>query len=296
MLQIEAVKAFHDNYIWMLVHPLKQQAICVDPGDATPCLQFLEQRNLQLHSILITHHHMDHVGGIKKLRHAYPDVTVYGPNYTKERNIAKEYDIKLEDGDHFNLSTGEDDDWKLSFHILHTPGHTLDHICYLLNPPTEKQAETQTEEQTKKQQVLPPSHLFCGDTLFAGGCGRLFEGSSEQMHHSLSRLAQLPPSTKVYCAHEYTLANLTFAIAVEPENKALQQRYAMVRQLREEGIISLPSDIDTEKRSNPFLRCHLQSLRHAANGHQQSNQQLQACSLDSAADVFAVIRAWKDSF
>ncbi|HHH36432.1 MAG TPA: hydroxyacylglutathione hydrolase [Gammaproteobacteria bacterium] len=251
-MQAIALPAFKDNYIWLLPGP-DGTALVVDPGDAAPVLATLHTRHLALGAILVTHHHYDHVNGIEPLLDRFP-VPVYGP-----ATLAL-CDHPVAEGSSISPLPG------LTLQVMETPGHTLDHLCY-------------------------HGHgiLFCGDTLFAGGCGRLFEGTAAQLYASLERLRALPDETLVHCAHEYTLSNLEFAARVEPDNAALMQRLEEVRAQRRRHEPTLPSSLGLEKRTNPFLRCHLPTVQAAASafrGHE----------LDSPEAVFAVIRYWKDTF
>ena len=220
MLHVTPIPAFRDNYIWAL-HDDKI-AVIVDPGEAAPVLNFLREKNLQLNTILITHHHNDHVGGNRDLLAKFP-VPVYGPAAEKIDTLT----LRLNENDVVNLLQ-----LGLSFRVIQIPGHTAGHIAYVGH-----------------------GMVFCGDTLFACGCGRLFEGTAAQMHVSLSKLAALPGDTKVYCAHEYTLANIAFARAVEPDNAALLQREFDDREKRGNNIPTVPSTIQIELATNPFLRC-----------------------------------------
>lgn len=257
MIQIDALPAFNDNYIWLLQDAGSRHCAVVDPGDAAPVLAWLESHpGWTLSDILITHHHFDHVGGVETLKRA-TGARVAGP--AAEQIPAR--DIDLNDNDTIELLG-------LRFEVMAVPGHTLGHIAYY-------QAE----------QAL----LFCGDTLFAGGCGRLFEGTPQQMHQSLSRLANLPGETAVYCTHEYTLSNLRFAHAVEPNNTRLNARLTEVTRWREEGRISLPSTIELERATNPFLRTAEPAVIAASQGHDDRQS-------SEPSGVFASLRSWKDTF
>lgn len=252
-LRIRPVAAFRDNYIWMLAQGT--QAVLVDPGEAEPARRALAAAGLALNAILVTHHHADHVGGVAELVHG-AGLPVYGPPTLAAEGVNR----PVHDGDRVRVLGHE-------FQVLAVPGHTLDHLAYW--SPTLKA-------------------LFCGDTLFAGGCGRLFEGSAAQMHASLQRLAALPDATRVYCAHEYTLANLRFAREVEPGNPALQRRQHDCQERRDRGEPTVPSDIATEKATNPFLRCSQPAVR--------AHPELALSPGADDAAVFAAIRAWKDRF
>lgn len=230
-LQIIPIPAFKDNYIW-LVHN-GRHAIIVDPGDAEPVIACLNKLNLTLSTILITHHHSDHIAGVAALIAAYSDITVYAP--------------KLEQYAFPHIAVAEPDtivlsDFKLKLNVLDLPGHTLGHIAF--------------DVSINSGKLDAPNLLFCGDTLFGAGCGRLFEGTPAQMHASLQKLAQLPQDTQVYCTHEYTLHNISFALSVEPNNRALLARQQTTATLRQQQQASLPSTIALELASNPFLRCH----------------------------------------
>lgn len=257
MIKIDALPAFSDNYIWLLQDPERRHCAVVDPGDAAPVEAWLAANpGWQLSDILITHHHFDHVGGIERLK-AATGARVLGP--ANEKIPGR--DLALHDGDQIDV-LGQ------RFSVYAVPGHTLGHIAYI-----------QAEQHW----------LFCGDTLFAGGCGRLFEGSPEQMHQSLSRLAALPEQTQVFCTHEYTLSNLRFAAAVEPDNQQIKQRLEQVGQWREAGQISLPSSIALERATNPFLR----SSEPAVSAMIAERD---GPASRSPTQVFAALRAWKDHF
>ena len=251
-LQISPIPAFSDNYIWLIHSPNSRDVLVVDPGDAMPVEAALQQYNLV--GILVTHHHHDHTGGIAALTHSR-DIPVLGPPSIRGINHP------LKDGDTIELC-------ECQFQIMATPGHTLDHIAYFTNTP-----ETPA--------------LFCGDTLFAGGCGRLFEGSAWQMYQSLSRLATLPPQTQIYCAHEYTQANLRFAQAVEPNNGQLQERIAKVAKRRNHNQPTIPSSLAEELATNPFLRTDQPSVIKAAQ---------QLGNTATPAEILGIIRVWKDNF
>jgi hydroxyacylglutathione hydrolase len=262
-IKITPIKAFSDNYIWAITNT--KVATLVDPGDASVCIEFLEKNKLTLSSILITHHHSDHTGGIDKLvdycQEKQWSLTVYGP---ANENIPH-CNIKLHENDTVVLN-----DLNIVFQIIDLPGHTAGHIAYFTAC------------------HLTPI-LFCGDTLFSGGCGRLFEGSPEQMLHSLTKLADLPENTQVYCTHEYTQANLAFALTVEPNNQELVNYNNKVSELRSKGYATIPSTIKLEKQINPFLRCHKQSI-------QTSAQQFATDTNATPQDTFTTIRRWKDQF
>ncbi len=255
MIQISALPAFTDNYIWLLQDQHHQRCAVVDPGDAAPVVAWLQQHpGWVLSDILITHHHHDHVGGVEQLKQL-SGATVYGP---ARENIPGR-DVALDDQDRVSVLGCE-------FRVMSVPGHTLGHIAYYHD-----------------------GLLFCGDTLFAAGCGRLFEGTPEQMHQSLASLAALPAETQVYCTHEYTLSNLKFAQAVEPHNPDIAERLATVIQLREDGRMTLPSTLALEKLTNPFLRTAETSVKQKADERNGMDNPSQSA-------VFAALRAWKDKF
>jgi hydroxyacylglutathione hydrolase len=260
-MRIDPIAAFTDNYIWCLHQNL--HAWVVDPGAAAPVQAFLAGRGLRLEGILITHHHPDHVGGVNELRAAWPELVIYGPDNPAIAGI----DHTLREGDSVAV-------FGHRFEVLEVPGHTLDHIAYYA-------ADT-----------APPT-LFCGDTLFAAGCGRLFEGTAPQMYTSLQKLAGLPAATAVYCAHEYTLSNLRFAQAVEPDSTEVRSRGAAATALREEQRPTVPSSIGLELATNPFLRCQTPSVLAAAQARSGTKNDLE---IANPAAIFAAIRAWKDQF
>ena len=276
-IYIEAIKAFDDNYIWAIRSQSNNSLTLVDPGDANVCVDYIKENSLTLHSILVTHHHRDHVGGIAALlayaKSQHWPITVYGPASENIQHI----DEKLKQNEKVFLP-----EFNCQFNIIDLPGHTNGHIAYFYLP-LDKQA-------INKQPISHPI-LFCGDTLFSGGCGRLFEGTPEQMHNSLNKLAELPDETLVYCAHEYTQANLSFALAVEPMNEDLLEYKLQVKKLRLQNKATIPSSIGLEKRINPFLRCHYESVTIAADNYKKVNTKH-----ESTVEVFATIRHWKDGY
>ena len=262
-MQLHAIPAFTDNYLWTLVEG--DSAVVVDPGDAAPLLRFLDDRKLTLTAILVTHHHPDHIGGLAPLL-GRGDVPVYGP--AAESGRIRLLSHALDDGDTVEVLGRR-------FEVIAVPGHTLGHIAYYC-------AGTPANDE--------PGILLCGDTLFSAGCGRLFEGTPEQMHASLTRLAALPPQTQVYCTHEYTLANLAFARAVEPENADIAAHIDQVRAWRAVERPSLPSTLALEHRINPFLRTGEAQVRRAVRERGAQETAL------SDVTVFAALRRWKDDF
>ncbi len=256
MLNIITIPAFDDNYIWLAHHQGNNNCIVVDPGDAVPVFAALEKHQLELEAILITHHHPDHVGGVEQLVSA-TKACVYGP---AKENIPS-LDKPLSEPDSIHLAKSE-----LIFDVLDVSGHTKGHIAYVTN-----------------------NTVFTGDSLFAGGCGRIFEGTPEQMHKALTKLANLPDETRVYCAHEYTESNLNFALAVETDNKEIIQRLEQVQKDRANKIATVPTTIALEKATNPFLRSHLKSLQDAAKSYS-------GVQPNSEIETFTTIRKWKDNY
>jgi hydroxyacylglutathione hydrolase len=258
---ITEIKAFTDNYIWAISSTSSNHLALVDPGDASVCIDYIEEHQLILSAILITHHHADHIGGIEKLYQYCLDkgwsIEIYAPKNEKIPYVTQ----KLEQGDIVELP-----EFNLSFSIIDLPGHTLGHIAYYAD-----------------------DILFCGDTLFSGGCGRIFEGTPQQMYSSLSKLKNLPERTRVYCTHEYTQANLTFALTVDPSNCELVHYYNQVIQLRTEEKITLPSSILREKQINPFLRCFDKNIQESVSEYSQQ-------SISSELATFTALRRWKDNF
>jgi len=255
MIKVEPIPAFSDNYIWLVT--TNEGSIVIDPGDANPVIEYLNKnKDLTLNSILLTHHHYDHSGGIEDLRKRY-DLKVFGPN-----NQIKSVDHRVVEGNEI-LVNG------LIFKIIEVPGHTLDHIAFYNDDDDDP-------------------ILFCGDTLFAAGCGRVFEGTFDQMYESLLKLKKLPENTIVYSGHEYTTANLMFANHVEPLNKNIRDSLSKVQELRSKNIPTLPTSIKEEKLINPFLRCDDESLQIIMR--KKFNTDL------SELNIFSALREWKDNF
>lgn len=254
------IPALDSNYFWLL--PVGDIPACgdkdvylIDPGDARPVIETLEREGLCLKAILITHHHWDHTDGLDDLL-AYQQVPVYGPESVAQVTH------QVKDGDRLDLPG-------LALDVMAVPGHTLDHLAYY-HPATEDS----------------PPRLFCGDALFAAGCGRLFEGTAIQAQASLDKLNALPGSTRIYCAHEYTQTNLRFARTVDPGNAAVQERLEQVNALRAHGTPSLPTELDMERATNPFLRTDDPALRAAIETDPNA----------SRSDVFAELRKRRDRF
>lgn len=253
MLEINFIPAFKDNYIWLL-HEGKD-AVVVDPGDANAVIWRLKAEDFNLRAVLVTHHHPDHQGGVDELLEKY-DVLVYGPSAESESITG--CNRPLPGGGRFEILGRV-------FETIALPGHTAGHIAY-----------------------YTPGLVFCGDTLFGGGCGRIFEGTPAQMASSLAKLAALPNETLVYCAHEYTEANLRFAMEVEPNNTEIAHRAAVSAFQRLRGRPTVPSTIGEEKRTNPFLRCHIPAVIATARAH--------GATESDPLSVFTALRNWKNTY
>lgn len=256
MVTIEAIPAFSDNYIWLIGAGGRNAVAVVDPGEAAPVLEVIDRQELDLVGVLLTHHHGDHTGGVSELVDRHP-APVFGPD--NEAIPGVDNPVR---GDQVVALA----DLELYLRVVDVPGHTAGHVAY-----------------------VGPDFALVGDALFAGGCGRVFEGTMEQMHESLARLAALPPETAIHCGHEYTVANLRFAREVEPDNRALGRRLEDALAARAAGRATVPSRLADELATNPFLRCGESSVVAAAERHAGR-------PLTSEAEVFAVIRQWKDGW
>jgi len=257
MNNIIAIPAFNDNYIWALHSPEGQQLIVVDPGDASPVLNYLQANKLSLHAILITHHHGDHSGGILPLKKRYPDVKVFGPSNEFVNGVS----LTLKEGDTLSFAP-----FGLTLKVLDIPGHTLGHIAYYND-----------------------EILFCGDTLFSCGCGRVFEGTPAQMLDSLEKLKQLPAQTLMYCGHEYTIANIAFAMFVDPTNPYLAKRLEQAKACVTKSQPTLPISLQSEFLTNPFLRVDTKEIIYAVQKRWNLEQ-------NDPVSIFSHLREWKNQY
>ncbi len=251
-MNLNSINAFQDNYIWVL-NDETNHCVIVDPGDANPVLEAIDRHDWEPEAIILTHHHNDHTGGVAELKQRFPGLAVYGPEETRSKGA----DMIVREGDKIQL-LGH------AFQVIATPGHTLGHICYFTNP-----------------------YLFCGDTLFSGGCGRLFEGTAKQLFESFQKLNQLPKDTLICCAHEYTLSNLEFALSILPDDPLIGQYYREVKELRAKNEMSLPTLLKKELQINVFLRTQDNDLINVIK---------KETNLQQSESVFAWLRVRKDSF
>lgn len=257
-MKIKRIPVLSDNYVFVLSDPHHKIAAVIDPAVAVPVIDYLNSIDARLVAIFNTHHHSDHVGGNRELVERFPDLCVYGG--AEDRGRIPHQQVFLQEGDTVQFSDR-------SGRVFFVPGHTRAHIAYYFPPAIAGAA----------------GELFCGDTIFAGGCGRLFEGTPAQMVESIDKLRQLPDNTRVWCAHEYTANNLKFALTVENDNQELQARYQEVEQLRSQGLATVPSLLGVEKQTNPFLRWDKPALQAIAK-------------ITEPARVFGRIRGMKDRF
>ncbi|UWM65040.1 hydroxyacylglutathione hydrolase [Enterobacter sp. CP102] len=251
-MNLISIPAFQDNYIWVLVDD-DRRCVIVDPGESEPVLTAIAENGWQPEAILLTHHHNDHVGGVPALRAKFPHLVVYGPAETQDKGTTH----VVKEGENV-LILGWD------FSVFATPGHTSGHICFYSKP-----------------------YLFCGDTLFSGGCGRLFEGTPAQMYQSLQKIAALPDDTLICCAHEYTLGNMKFSASILPDDRAIQDYYQKVKELRAKNQKTLPVILKNEREINIFLRTDDIDLINKIN---------QETNLQQPEDCFAWLRSKKDNF
>lgn len=256
MVTMWPIPVFNDNYVWVLQVDDCDEVLVVDPGSGEPVMAALSQRDLRPAAVLVTHHHADHVGGVAPIVEGRK-IPVYGPAGESIRLLSR----PVRDADRIEFSVPA-----VALDVLDVPGHTAGHVAY-----------------------VGDGFVFCGDTLFAGGCGRVFEGTPRQMLNSLNRLAELAPETSIYCAHEYTENNLRFATEVEPGNPELSRRLERIREQRARDLPTVPSTVDEELRTNPFLRCSEPGVIAAAERHA-------ARAMADPVDVFATIRGWKDGW
>ncbi|WP_234081156.1 hydroxyacylglutathione hydrolase [Enterobacter quasiroggenkampii] len=251
-MNLISISAFEDNYIWVLVDD-ERRCVIVDPGESAPVLRAIKENGWQPKAILLTHHHHDHTGGVPELRAHFPHIVVYGPAEAQDKGLTQ----VVEEGEKILIR-----EWEFS--VFATPGHTLGHLCFYSKP-----------------------YLFCGDTLFSGGCGRLFEGTPAQMYQSLQKINALPDDTVICCAHEYTLGNMKFSVSLLPEDRAIQDYYHKVKELRAKNQKTLPVILKNERQINLFLRTDDIDLINKIN---------QETNLQQPEQRFAWLRSKKDNF
>ncbi len=261
MIECTAIPIFSDNYVWVLSNEESKEAYVVDPGAAEPVLDYLATSDLNPIGILITHSHPDHIGGINEFKRVH-DIPVYGP---KSPNIPQ-VTQPVKDNAHISLWAGTD------AKVISVPGHLPEHLAFFV----------------EGSNIIQPA-LFCGDALFSSGCGRIFDGTPEEFYHSLTKLSELPATTQVYCAHEYTLANLKFALHIEPNNTALHTKLKDAQSKLSSGNSTVPSNLENEKQTNPFLRCDIDEVRSRVSS-------LSGKTLTSGEETFAELRKLKDTF
>ncbi len=259
MLEIVPIPILNDNYAWLIISADRSRVSVVDPGEATPVIDYIKANQIKLDSILITHSHRDHIGGIDDLLD-FQKVPVFGPRCEAIPQITE----ILSEGDKFKL-WGEHE-----ITIIETPGHLPEHICFFMN-------------------MNGQFHLFCGDILFSAGCGRNFVGTSQEFYDSLQKLSRLPASTKFYCAHEYTQSNLKFAVEIEPFNQNIIEKINKINEVRKRAKPSLPGTIGEELLINPFMRCHIEEVKKKAENYAKLD-------LLQGHEIFGVLRKWKDNF
>ena len=254
-MNIIQIPTFTDNYVWLMHEFNNDSSVVVDPGESEPVIEALNANNLKLSDILLTHHHHDHIGGVKKLKQIYPAANIYGP-----KDIRVPTTIVVKDNQIIRLDSIDEE-----FRVMDVRGHTSSHIAYYFK-----------------------DKLFCGDTLFSCGCGRLFEGTYNDMHKALIKIRNLPKETIVYCAHEYTLDNIGFAKIVDPKNLDLLKREKEVKDLLKNGFYTIPSALKNELKVNPFLRFDEKDIKNSVQNHFN-------IKISSDAEVFKYIRQWKDN-
>ena len=253
MLSVEPIKAYTDNYIWLV--STNEGSIVVDPGESEEILNLIDTNKIDLKGVLITHHHYDHTNGLLDLTNKM-NLEVYGPEKIEGINKI------VSESDKFCLIG-------IDFEVIEIPGHTLDHLAFY---------------SSNNENPI----LFCGDTLFAGGCGHVFEGTFEQMFKSLKRISKYPKETQVFCGHEYTLSNLKFALEVDKDNKDLANEFNNIEKLISSDIPSLPTNLDKELKLNPFLRCHDIDIKNKVTEKFDI--------IDDELEIFTALRKWKDNF